>query len=535
MSEASLPEGNHAPATSSEATPLLQSNSNPTIGPDDDSKRPKFSPATLVIPVAIVCHFASLLPSTTSFLIIQRIACKLWYAVHDPDNVPPDGRVPEALCSVPLVKKQIATVFSAIAVIDGLGVIIGCSASSFFASRYGRKPTLLGIIGLAVAGQAFIIGAQFAQGWLGGPLLVLWEICSQAIGNQFIISVVVNMYIVDTVREEDRTAALSTIAGWSSLGGALSFTAGGVISTSANDTLIVYIITGALLATACLYIALVLPESFPEAKQDELRRQRALATVDAGTPGGTLYRLASYFSIVFEPLKLLKPTTNPHNGRRNWRLVYCAIHVFIATLGDGYLTVGMILYFTTQYNYTSAEAGYVLTLLYLSGVFVLAVVIPPLVRLLRPYYTRRPSRSGHPPGETPDELVEAGSTDLLDAHITLASWFIEAVAYILVGVTTTLPTQLAAVVAVGLGAGRRPAARSLVAASVDPLVQGEALAAVELVSSIGLLLSPVVMGGILAASIATMPQLVFYAHAAIVMLAAAILLLVREGDRYHTH
>ena len=148
------------------------------------------------------------------------------------------------------------------------------------------------------------------------------------------------------------------------------------------------------------------------------------------------------------------------------------------------------------------QTGYVLTTLNITSVFVLTIIIPWIVRHLRPLYKRKqlvglvednltPDGDGDSSSCKPENVVSETS-DHLDVHITIGSWIIESLAYIAVATMTTLASQLAglsvltysssinnvktqpitAVVCIGFGVGRLPVFRSLVAATVDPLEQG---------------------------------------------------------------
>ena len=174
----------------------------------------------------------------------------------------------------------------------------------------------------------------------------------------------------------DRTAALSKVAGWSTLGGllvfsylflavfvdinnfpggAISFSLGGSITTQFNSTVTVYLVSTLALTLLCIYISIMLPESFPIAKRVELLRQR----ITRPESQSWIENMTSSLAVVFEPLKLLKPTYDPSKGRWNKRLVFCAIHIFIVTVADGYAVISMILYFTTYHKYTPAKVcGY---------------------------------------------------------------------------------------------------------------------------------------------------------------------------------
>ena len=182
----------------------------------------RFSPATLIIPVAIICRLAIMLPSTTNFQVMENASCRLWYWLYDPASIPSDGHIPDAFCTVPAVTEYYAAIASLSALADGFGSLfvhskvvnyidlcipaaLGSSAASFFASRLGRKPVLLGVISIAIATQAFIISSQMVRGWLPleVSLYILALIC-QSLGNVLTTIFVLNMYIVDVVQTEDR-------------------------------------------------------------------------------------------------------------------------------------------------------------------------------------------------------------------------------------------------------------------------------------------------------------------------------------------
>lgn len=83
-----------------------------------------------------------------------------------------------------------------------------------------------------------------------------------------------------------------------------------------------------------------------------------------------------------------------------------------------------------------------LTTAQLSSVVVLTVVIPLVVRVLRPLYKREMSASAVAIEAQDDETVTE-ATDHLDVHLAFASWVIEAFGYILVTFMTTHSTVLA--------------------------------------------------------------------------------------------
>lgn len=506
----------------SERAPLLPERQ------DVSSSGRQFSPLTLLIPLAVATRLTSTLPTTTLLGVIQSVICRLWLISNG--NLPPGGEISEELCAVPEVDKTYATVISAILIGQGLGAMVACSVISHISSRLGRKPVILGIVAISFLGYSLMVCSQYLSEWLEASVLIA-SLLLQMFSGTLTMTFVVNVYTVDITGAEDRTPVLSAINGWAVLGQAVSFAIGGLVTTETNDPLIVYYISIFLLGAIFVYVLAFLPESFPEEKRDKLRRQRsAQQNVEASARRKLSSRLISTIAIAFEPLKQLVPARKA-DGRQNLRVLYCAIHIMITTLADVYTPAALLMLYITKYNYSPAQTGIVLTTLSLSAVFSLTYAIPSLIRVLRPIYAREIALPEDQQDSSDDTAISM-STDLLDIHIVFVSLVINAAAYIMASATTTRVSHLIAVGVVGFGAAHGPIVRSLVVSSVDPLKQGEVLAAIEMMSSIGAFLSPLVMGGIFTATISSQPMLVFYTHGAIVIAAASLLFLIRDSDRY---
>ncbi|KAJ7772995.1 major facilitator superfamily domain-containing protein [Mycena maculata] len=491
-----------------EHVPLLQPQS---VAPPYVSWRrwlPRYSGTTLIIPLALICRVATLLPTTTTFFILQRFICRNYYRTNDPAHIPPYGEIPEDVCAVPTIDANYAAFVALLSVLEGFGSLGGYAALSFLAARLGRCAAMAVVMSIGLSSNIALVCSNIVPiPWLEAPLIVLWLICV-SFSQGTLIAYVANIYIIDLVPEDNRTSALSSIAGWTALGSVVSFSMGGTI-TEQNNILSVYFVAGALWVVALLYVSLLLPESLPKSKREEFLRGRARQ------PERT------QFTGFLESLKHYRPSRNPQTGRRNWRLVICFVHMLFAGFGSGYALRSLITIITSLYQYTPAETGYTLSVLSGTNMFVLAVAIPALVTLLRPLYIRRRRLGAE---------VKEETTDRLDVHIAIVSWVIEAAAYIIFGFTRTRTTQLAAVILVGCGPGYAPTVRSLVVASVEPAKQGETLGMLEIAWGLGELLSPLVMGSILSSFV---PRQCFV-YAAIVVFAAGMLLFVRDADRYHS-
>ena len=105
----------------SETTPLF-------CEPSDTAKKvlprrrlhPRLSPVALIAPVAVLFTLATYLPATTVFDAIRKVVCRYWYLANDPKKMPPDGSLPNSLCSIPAVDQGYSTALSITAVVEGI-------------------------------------------------------------------------------------------------------------------------------------------------------------------------------------------------------------------------------------------------------------------------------------------------------------------------------------------------------------------------------------------------------------------------------
>ncbi|KAK7462291.1 hypothetical protein VKT23_007891 [Stygiomarasmius scandens] len=358
--------------------------------------------------------------------------------------------------------------------------------------------------------------------WTETLLLVLWKTFESFSGLPLFIFVI-TLIVLDTVTAEQRTFTLSRVTGLTNLGSAISFSIGGNLTNHSSNVLPVYVVAAVIHAISLVYAAIFLPESFTREKRVNLQRQQVESRSYGNERCSVIRYVHSAFLRVFGPLEFLKSASTE---RKKSHLIYFATHIFLAQMASGYAVVSMLVFLTTQFKYKPVDTGYLLTVLNLTRTCVLIILIPYLVRLLRPIYLQRRRRNLR---EESNEST--AKVDRLDLHLTIISWVLEGLAFILLGQAKTKPGHFTAVTLHGLSAGKDPIFRSLVASCVDPLNQTDALAAVEMVSSIGVFISPFLMGGILTATINTIPSLVFWVDGVIVMLAASILLMVKDTGR----
>ncbi|KAF8553673.1 MFS general substrate transporter [Imleria badia] len=516
-------------------------------------KQFEFSPQTLLIPVTFATTLAAGIPSTTFIELIRQAVCRLWNESHgEPAILTAGGPTPPPshaevlddikrrfreetftresieLCDAPEIAQFYAIVLAILGATEGIMSIAGCGIFSRISSHYGRKPAFLIVLIPAIISSCMIAWSQHVPDWLTGWVFLagtLFGVFSGPLGY------LVDMYILDGCASEDRTAALSKIAGWTGLGACVSLALGGSITTKTGNPVIVFYMATAIYATTLIYVVYFLPESFSEKKRSALSHMRSKASIDGLSATTCLAPLH-----IFEPLKMLIPTRRM-DGTRNWRLTWCAAHTFLFGVANSYALSAWLVLATSKYHFTPADTGLLLTVVTLSSTIFLMVIVPLLLRFLRPYYCREIVCSFLAEEETTNcEELESEPSDDLHIHLTVASCIIRAVSFLILAASTTNRALLFSGICIGISSVHGPTIRSLVAGSVDPLKQGDALAAIEMVTKAGSFLSPIVMGSILTATIGTAPLFVFYVHLVVVLISSTLLFLVKDEDRYQkTH
>ncbi|KAG6379283.1 hypothetical protein JVT61DRAFT_11738 [Boletus reticuloceps] len=89
------------------------------------SERFRFSPETLLAPVALATRLASQAPLTTLVELIRRVTCKLWHLSHgDPVTLQAGGPDSAGQCDAPEIARYFSTVIAIVGVIEGIICVV---------------------------------------------------------------------------------------------------------------------------------------------------------------------------------------------------------------------------------------------------------------------------------------------------------------------------------------------------------------------------------------------------------------------------
>jgi len=336
--------------------------------------------------------------------------------------------------------------------------------------------------------------------------------------------------------------------GLRALGSAPSFTIGGLITTKSHHPVTVYYITTAIMVTCTLLIAFLVPESFGPEQREKLRKEnldkQRKTHERVGRPTTKIGRI---FDKCMEPLRRVRhllPAPRPNGHGKNPRLFVIALSLLIASTVSGYNVTNVVVYANTKFGFDAEKNGYMMSILSTVSLIWLLLISPPLLKLMERLYTPTtkylpvPAEAVEDPATDPEiakkveDELKASIGDQRDIHVVIGSYLIEAVSGILIALARTGNQLIAALSVIPLGGSGGAAMRSALTASASPLRSGEILSAIEVVLSLGHFLAPL-QGVLFTALINTFPQVVFYLGAFIHVLAALVMFLVKEGDRYH--
>ena len=143
-------DGYHDEKMSPEAKPFLDSSSDsshsstdstPSVDPVAEQRAHKLRVrVTLLIAMLIVAvDLPSVLAGTSMIRIIESIYCRQYYDMADPSKIGPDGSIPEKLCKVEDVQKNLSTLRGMMSFWSHLPGLFLSVPFGMLADKYGRK------------------------------------------------------------------------------------------------------------------------------------------------------------------------------------------------------------------------------------------------------------------------------------------------------------------------------------------------------------------------------------------------------------
>ncbi|PVF99584.1 MFS general substrate transporter [Serendipita vermifera] len=518
-----------------------------------------------VLPVLFLFYLALALPDLTIVDIMKRLLCGLWYLRNKPEEIPEDGPIPDEKCDIPGPVALFSSFLMIQSILQSLGGFIVTSLIAQLGARVGRKPVLLVLLLSQIVTLSFFMAALFMDNLIAAlVLLILWLVSSSITGLQSVM-IMANLMVIDTATPSSRMASLSFTIGAVYAGQVPSYAIGGYLDRTLGHKAL-FIFTIAVSVINLLYASSgAVKETFGGAKREAAwqerverrarNRERSLERWNASEGDSTrgirrvFRKTGEGMMTVIEPILRLKPFKKD-NGSWNLRLTILGLVYTCASLGIGYIGPALIAFGTVILRHDPQKNGITMTMITAAQLLGLMVIFPLISKWGIVLYTKIHGR-GHklngvgPLGPIHSEEREAlvgedersdpcsdFSTAHFDVYLLRFCYAFGAAFLFCVGFVRTDAQLWPLIMFTSLMSGAHPALQSIVAATVQPILSGEAVAGIEMVGHVARLGSPMLIGALQSKTLLTMPTLSFLVMAALVTMGFLLTFLVRDEDRY---
>ncbi len=417
-----------------EETALLP---NPILTPKSNSNEYSTTYVKLCVIIFLV-NIAFQVLEPAQLRIYERIFCAQWYQEHKTDLALVDGQVPENLCKIPAVQRQVSSLRGWLEFFEATPTLIMAIPIGILADIFGRRPFFrLELFAISLQ-QIWITVVTFFPKKI--PIRAVWleGILNFVSGGKMVAEMLVACVITDiTPREQLPTAffRLNAIAQLTQvLGPAIAGSLMHIDSWWA-------ILAGLLMLLAMNALILTVPETL-QRKQDYTTQSSFESDHDElGQAHSSMqYRFQSFRRTTVIALRELAIVWT------DWRLLFLVLLYPFRMFGNA---LGQLLqiYVSNRYGWSLANAAFLYTLAAVCAAIVLFTLMPWLSDLVDRRYGL--------------------SAIQKNVVLTRVSILIIAVAYFVEGAAATVPLLIGGLVLESLGSGLPSTLRALAGVLVE--------------------------------------------------------------------
>ncbi|EJU05334.1 MFS general substrate transporter [Dacryopinax primogenitus] len=476
-----------------------------------------------------------------------------------PDWTRKGAKSPSALCRAdPLVQAEVAKISTAMTTLMGLLAVLTTGFWSSKSDVWGRTRILaLSIAGVLVTDANFLLVAHASEYLPGGyRFLIVGPVIDGLVGGMPTATAAAHAYVGDSTPPEARGRMFSLYAGLIFTGIAIGPSLGSLLIKYTDDLLSVFYLTTLGHILYAIAITLFIPESLSSgaqrriAKRNEVRRRAQLeeeeeiSRLRVGPRGYiiTAWRFARPLFGFLAPLQLFAPTkvipgqVGYAINKFDWNLTFMATCYGVAGLMIGLYTL-KFQYAQKAFGWDAQKLGYWLSLVGCVRAFHLVVILPLLLKLLRPKPEQpislplEPSEPLQSPGEAengrsvPRHLVDSVSRAVqpgavkhrhsprFDLHVARASLGIELLCELGQASAPGPASWTAATLLGAFGGGYSPAMQSLALGLLKNEDEtGRLFGAMSVMSALCTqVMGPALFGLMFAYTVGVFPKMVFVA------------------------
>jgi len=425
--------------------------------------------------------------------------------------------------------------------------ILSCLTTAWwgcFSDRYGRTRVLsISAVGILLMDFNFIFVYLCSTRLPGGYwFLVVGPVIEGCLGGMTAGLAAMHAYVSDTTDPSARSRAFSLFLGFFFTGIALGPTLGGILIRVTNNVLSVFYAATILHLIYAIFVWVIIPESLslPKMVASRVRHRQELKDLKEAREGvtvGLLVRVKRLFGFL-SPLTMFIPAhierRRPLKGhKRDWNLTLVAAGYLLATMIMGSYPY-KFQYASATFHWSSEVLEYYLSMVGAARAVYLAVILPALIRLLKPKSPSAQSSLGADPSQPQPSSAKEHHSPSFDLNLARVSIFIEMTCYTLLGLAQT-PIAFTVFTLIGsFGGGFSPALQSVALELYSRRGEketGRLFGAMSVLQALGSqIIGPAVFGFTYIGTVAVFPAAIFFLSTGIVLVSFVLLGLVRVSD-----
>ncbi|OZJ06831.1 hypothetical protein BZG36_00064 [Bifiguratus adelaidae] len=514
-----------------EETPLLSSEPENVAESAVPNDRP--SPYWIIAPIliagaAISMLLAPLLQFYTQLICNEHFASSEIVGMKAPN-------VPYERCNIPEIQSRVSEFQAIISVLEHTCSLLVMAHYGALSDRLGRRYVMrLSCLGNLIHISCFVLTGLF-QDYVGIYLLFLGPVAKGLLGGGQAMSGIMHSYVSDCTDAATRSIWFGRFYGMMYLGIAIGPSLGSYLIKQFGSVLVLIYIAFVADLVFLLYVSFVLPES-----NERVRRQQKGLYVEHTeerpvSPGPKTFwqkiNIFAAFGIFFR--------VQSEQASRYTLPVLALVHFLVMLV----FMPPTLLYAMLKFQWTAYEGGLFTSFTSLARLIVLLGILPVLVRRFK-----KPKHIPERDVFVPDNLEHEGNDDAqyaemidrktkrrhirFDAWTMRAGYFLDALAFVGYGIAPNVPTFCLAGALQAFAILSAPSSRALFTNFVPAHKVGELMGSLGALDAFAGILSPIILNTMYAATVSTIPQLVFFFGASVLIVASLLTFYIKPAARH---
>ncbi|KAG2180173.1 hypothetical protein INT43_003962, partial [Umbelopsis isabellina] len=391
-------------------------------------------------------------------------------------EIPLDTNIPIQECSIPEVQALVSSAMAAIRILTSIAVLVMAGWFGEESDYRGRLFVLrVAPVGMMLSTVLMIVVALY-QEYVGIWLIFLAPIIKGIFAGEHIVFSAFQAYISDATTPQNRTLYMSFMMATLYSGLAVGPIAGSWLIKATGDIMSVFYANVTVEFLFFLYVLFLVPESnFYVGTHPNKKRKTFVQRLN-----------------IFSALNIIVRTRPQHATR--YALWYMTSIMFMTTM---IMLPPTLLYAMLRFGWTAYEGGFYMSMQSFTKLMALVVVLPIITRIFK--RKNQPHRKDI----------------LFDAWMMRIGYAVDAIGLIMMATAPDVPTFYGAGAVQALSMVAQPSTKSLLTVLVKPNEVGELFGAITVVDAVAGIISQFFVNALYAATVKTMPNVVFYACAGI--------------------